>query len=205
MGSESLKSEKVDLSRSFAACAQALDSNTDAVSDADQKDHQSIAKNANQIDQSLHPVVIDKSNSTGHIDKNELSLPLPDCDPTNVPDTFSDLPFRRREADQDADSYLDRTTTTNETIAPGISISPPTETGGNEDDLNDDLDVDDDDSHEAVKKRISFAKHDSIEFIEPRNNKNIRSNLLPNVVKNTVPLRRSARIQGKQSDSQPQI
>ena len=30
LGSESLKSEKVDLSRSFAACAQALDSNTDA-------------------------------------------------------------------------------------------------------------------------------------------------------------------------------
>ena len=65
--------------------------------------------------------------------------------------------------------------------------------------------MDDDDSHEAVKKRISFAKHDSIEFIEPRNNNNIESNLLPNVVKTTVPLRRSARIQGKQSDSQPQI
>ena len=205
MNSESLKREKVDLSRSFAACAQALDNSTGAVSDADQKDHQSIAKNADQKDQSLNPVVLDNSNSTGHVDKNELSLPIPDCDPTNVPDTFSNQPFRRWQADQDADSYLDRTITTNETIAPCMSISPPTKTDGNEDDLNVDLDVDDDDSHEAVKKRISFAEKDSIEFIEPRNNNNIESKLLPIVDKTTVPLRRSARIQGKQSDSQPQI
>ena len=174
MDSKSLKNENVDLGRSFAAVAKAHDSNTDTVSDNGQNDN---------------------TNSTRRTDKNEILIPVPDCDLKNVPDTFSDLPFRQWEADLMAESYLDRTTKSNETIAPCMSVSPPAQAD------TDNLNIEDDDDFEEVaKKRISFAPHDSVKFIEPhKNNNSSVSNLLPSADKNLVPLRRSARIMEKKS------